>query len=69
MVSFLSYSTGGFFSKYVSMLRIIHARMSALISDGASLDDIVAAQPTAEWDEVRGDPANFLNRAYASMTR
>ncbi len=55
--------------EYVSMLRIIHARMSALISDGATLDDIVAATPTAEWDEVRGDPANFLNRAYTSMTR
>jgi len=55
--------------EYISMLRIIHARMSALISDGASLDDIVAAKPTAEWDEVRGDPANFLNRAYTSMTR
>lgn len=54
---------------YVAMLTTIRDRMSALIRSGATLQQVVAAQPTAEWDEQRGDPANFLNRAYASLTR
>jgi len=52
---------------YTMMLRTIRDRMTALIADGASLDEIIAAEPTAEWDEVKGDPARLLNRAYAGM--
>ena len=55
--------------EYVSALRTIRDRIAALVEDGATLEQIVAARPTAEFDEARGDPANFLNRAYASMTR
>ena len=29
----------------------------------------VAAQPTSEWDERKGNPAGFLDRAYLSLTR
>ena len=54
---------------YVSMLSTIRDRMTALIRSGATLQQVVAAQPTAEWDEAKGDPANFLNRAYSSLTR
>lgn len=54
---------------YVSMLSQIRDRIRRLIDDGASLEQIVAARPTAEWDAEQGDPANFLNRSYASMTR
>jgi len=54
---------------YVSMLRIIHRRIEAAVNAGASLDEIIALRPTAEWDDVKGDPANFLDRAYVSMTR
>ena len=54
---------------YVDMLSTIHDRIEALISDGASLEQVVAAEPTAEWDEQLGNPANFLNRSYTSMTR
>ena len=46
-----------------------HDRIEALISDGASLEQVIAAEPTAEFDEARGNPANFLNRSYTSMTR
>ena len=42
--------------------------MNALISSGATLEQVVAAQPTAEWD-AKGDPASFLNRAYTSLTK
>ncbi len=54
---------------YVDMLSTIHDRIEAMISDGASLEQVVAAGLTAEWDEQMGDPANFLNRSYTSMTR
>lgn len=53
---------------YTMMLSKIRDRMAALIADGASLDEIIAAEPTAEWDEDYGDPARLLNRAYAGMT-
>jgi cyclase len=54
---------------YVAMLSEIHDRMSALISSGASLEQVMAARITAEWDEKLGDPESFVNRAYTSMTR
>ena len=53
---------------YVAMLSTIRDRMTALIRSGATLQQVVAAQPTAEWDEAKGDPANFLNRAYSSLS-
>lgn len=56
-------------AEYVAMLRTIRDRIAALIATGASLEQVVAAMPTAEWDETRGDPASFINRAYTSMTR
>lgn len=55
--------------EYVSMLRTIHDRIAALIATGATLQQVVASRPTAEWDDARGDPASLLDRAYASMTR
>jgi cyclase len=54
---------------YAAMLRTINERMSALVDDGASLEQVIAAAPTAEWDAVKGDPSAFLDRAYASLIR
>jgi glyoxylase-like metal-dependent hydrolase (beta-lactamase superfamily II) len=54
---------------YVAMLTTIRDRMSALIGSGATLEQVAAARPSAEWDERKGDPAGFLNRAYSSLTR
>jgi glyoxylase-like metal-dependent hydrolase (beta-lactamase superfamily II) len=54
---------------YVAMLTTIRDRMSALIASGATLEQVEAAQPTSEWDERKGMPGNFLNRAYLSLTR
>lgn len=54
---------------YIAMLTTIRDRITALTRSGASLAQVVAAQPTAEWDEKNGDPANFLNRAYTSLSR
>lgn len=54
---------------YVAMLTMIRDRMSALIASGATLEQVEAARLTAEWDERKGDPENFLNRAYLSLSR
>lgn len=54
---------------YTEMLRTIRDRIAALVADGATLEQVVAAQPTREWDEEQGDPANFLDRSYTSLTR
>ena len=54
---------------YVAMLTTIRDRMNALIGSGATLEQVVAAQPTSDWDERKGSPAGFLNRAYLSLTR
>ena len=55
--------------EYVSMLKAIRDRLAVLIADGATLDEVIAAKPTAEWDAVEGDPTRLLDRAYRSMTR
>ncbi len=54
---------------YISMLGTIRDRIQALVDSGATLDQVVAARPTAEWDDVRGDPSGFINRSYTGMTR
>jgi cyclase len=54
---------------YLEMLRTVRARVAEFIVDGASLAQVVAAQPTAEWDSLYGDPTTyFLDRAYASLS-
>ncbi len=53
---------------YIAMLSDIRDALSSLIEDGASLEQVIAADPTGNWDEDRGDPTMLLNRAYASMT-
>jgi glyoxylase-like metal-dependent hydrolase (beta-lactamase superfamily II) len=54
---------------YVDMLTTIRDRMRALIASGATLQQVAAARPTSEWDARRGEPANFIDRAYLSLTR
>ena len=54
---------------YVAMLTTIRDRMKALIGSGATLEQVEAARPTAEWDERKGSPDNFLDRAYQSLAR
>ena len=51
------------------MLRTIRERIAKLVARGASLDEVIAAKPTVEWDEVQGDPIRLLDRAFASLTR
>jgi len=53
---------------YVVMLSTIRSRMLQLIEDGATLEEVYAAKPTADYDEKMGDNTGFINRAYMSLT-
>jgi cyclase len=55
-------------SDYVAMLRVIRGRMWAMIEQGATLEEVYAAKPTADYDEAIGDNRGFINRAYMSLT-
>ena len=53
---------------YVAMLKAVRERVSALIAGGATLEQVVAAKPTAEWDATYGNPTTyFLDRTYKSL--
>ena len=54
---------------YVSMLTTIRDRIAALVGSGATLQQVIAAQPTSEWDEKKGDPKTFIDRAYTSLSK
>ena len=54
---------------YIDMLKVTRKRISRMIDAGMSLADVVAAKPTADFDERYGDPTIYVNRAYASLAR
>ncbi len=54
---------------YIAMLETIRNRISDMIDDGKSLDDVLAAAPAAEFDERYGDPKGLIDRAYMSLSR
>jgi glyoxylase-like metal-dependent hydrolase (beta-lactamase superfamily II) len=54
---------------YVEMLKDVRAKLAALVDSGATLEQAIAANPTAEWDARYGDPNRIVNRGYASVSR
>ena len=54
--------------KYVDMLKAVRERIVKLIKAGATLEQVYAAKPTADYDAVQGDNTGFINRAYMSLT-
>jgi hypothetical protein len=54
---------------YVAMLKGVRAKLSELIESGATLEQTIAATPTAEWDARYGDPTRMVNRGYAALQR
>ena len=53
---------------YVEMLRTVRERVAALIADGATLEEVIAANPTAEWDDQWSGSLRLLDRAYLSLS-
>jgi len=54
---------------YIAMLDTVAKRISNMIDQGMSLEQVIAAAPTAEFDDQYGDPGTFINRAYVSLAR
>ena len=54
---------------YVHMLRAVRTAIMDLMAEGADLDAVVEAKPTASFDEAFGDPSGFVNRAYTSLRK
>jgi glyoxylase-like metal-dependent hydrolase (beta-lactamase superfamily II) len=54
---------------YTQMLNTVRKRIADLVIGGATLEEVYAAQPTAEFDETQGDPRAFINRSYLSLSR
>jgi cyclase len=55
--------------RYIEMLVAVRDRIAALVDSGASLEQVIAAQPTADWDEEFGDPTRMIDRSYLSLSR
>ncbi len=53
---------------YIAMLETMHGRLETLIDTGHSLEDILEAAPSKDYDEDRGDATLFLTMAYMSFT-
>lgn len=56
-------------AEYGDMLRTIHARVAALVADGATEDEVVAADPTAEYDAEWGNGFLGVERFVRSIYR
>jgi glyoxylase-like metal-dependent hydrolase (beta-lactamase superfamily II) len=56
-------------SDYIAMLTTTRERIAKLIDAGATLDEVIAAKPTTDYDAKVGDPASYVNRAFTSLTR
>jgi cyclase len=54
---------------YVTMLKTVRDRMKPLIAGGATLEQVLAARITAEWDGQRGNPTTFVSGSFASLKR
>jgi glyoxylase-like metal-dependent hydrolase (beta-lactamase superfamily II) len=56
-------------AEYITMLTEIRGKMMVLIAQGATLEEVIAANPTANWDARMGDSRRLIDRAYLSLTR
>ncbi len=54
---------------YISMLKTMSLRISGMISDGKTLEQVAAAKPSADYDKTYGDPTGFIDRAYTSIAK
>lgn len=54
---------------FVSMLETVRDRIARLIDAGSTLEEVIAATPTSEFDGRYGDPTRLVNRAYMTLSR
>ena len=59
-------------SRYVYMLKTVRSRVVAMIDDGKTLQEVMDAKPTADFDEVYGPETaslGFVNRVFTSLSQ
>jgi hypothetical protein len=56
-------------AKYKTAIRELGGAKKPLIDGGATLEQVLAARVTAEWDQQRGNPTTFLSGSFASLAR
>ncbi|HEX4854147.1 MBL fold metallo-hydrolase [Arenimonas sp.] len=58
-------------AEYLQMLRVVHARLETLIGEGKTLEEVLAAKPTAEFDAQWGQgflpPDRWVRINYQGM--
>lgn len=58
-------------AEYLQMLRVVHARLETLIGEGKTLEEVIAAKPTAEFDAQWGQgflpPDRWVRINYQGM--
>jgi glyoxylase-like metal-dependent hydrolase (beta-lactamase superfamily II) len=54
---------------YIDMLETVRDRISSMIDAGMTVEEVIAAAPTAGFDERYGDPVRLIDRAYISLSR
>jgi glyoxylase-like metal-dependent hydrolase (beta-lactamase superfamily II) len=53
---------------FLDMLVDVEARVSSLVDQGMTLEQVIAAKPTAAYDDARlGSPERFLTGLYESL--
>ena len=53
--------------EFRDMVIDVAAKVSVLVEDGATYDEVLAAGPTAEYEAKWGDPQRFLTAVYAEL--
>ena len=54
---------------YIDMLATVRDRIAKLIAQGADLEAVIAAKPTADFDARYGDASLLINRSFTSLSR
>ena len=54
---------------FINMLQTVRDRIAILLDQGKTLEEVIAAKPTADFDERYGDPSGLIDRAYSSLTK
>lgn len=52
---------------YITMLESSYSTISKRVQEGMSLEEVLLANPTAEFDDQRGNPTLFVSMAYQSI--
>ena len=58
-------------TSYIAMLKTVRDRVALMIADGKSMEEVVSAKPTADFDKDYGPESaslGFVNRVYTSLT-